>query len=62
MGSEWRFSTWGDEISLEYGKSLKGYRESNGPVRVFGSNGAVGWTERILAEGPGVILGRKGAY
>jgi type I restriction enzyme S subunit len=62
MGSEWRFSTWGDEISLEYGKSLKGYRESNGPVRVFGSNGAVGWTDRMLAEGPGVILGRKGAY
>ena len=62
MGSDWRFSTWGDEISLEYGKSLKGYRESNGPFRVFGSNGAVGWTDRILAKGPGVILGRKGAY
>jgi type I restriction enzyme S subunit len=62
MGSNWRSSTWGDEISLEYGKSLKGYRESNGAIPVFGSNGAVGWTEKALADGPGVILGRKGAY
>jgi type I restriction enzyme S subunit len=62
MGSEWRPSTWGDEISLEYGKSLKGYRESSGTIPVFGSNGAVGWTDKALADGPGVILGRKGAY
>ena len=63
MGSEWRPSTWGDEISLEYGKSLKGYRNGIGNVRVYGSNGPVGWTENTaLADGPGVILGRKGAY
>lgn len=62
MGSKWRASTWGDELSLEYGKSLKGYRESKGSIQVFGSNGAVGWTDKILADGPGVILGRKGAY
>jgi len=29
---------------------------------VFGSNGPIGWTDNSLAEGPGVILGRKGAY
>jgi len=29
---------------------------------VFGSNGPVGWTDNALADGPGVILGRKGAY
>lgn len=23
MGSEWRQSTWGDEVSLEYGKALR---------------------------------------
>ncbi|WGK70382.1 restriction endonuclease subunit S [Candidatus Haliotispira prima] len=62
MPSEWHSSTWGEEISLEYGKSLKGYRESNGTIPVYGSNGAVGWTEKPLTDGPGVILGRKGAY
>lgn len=58
----WRSSTWGDEISLEYGKALRGYESSLGSVRVFGSNGPIGWTDKALAKGPGVILGRKGAY
>lgn len=58
----WRASTWGDEVSLEYGKALRGYETATGTVRVFGSNGAVGWTDKALASGPGVILGRKGAY
>ena len=58
----WRASTWGDEISLEYGKALRGYESARGRVRVFGSNGPVGWTDKALAAGPGVILGRKGAY
>jgi len=58
----WRGSTWGDEITLEYGKALRGYTETVGPVRVFGTNGPVGWTDEPLADGPGVILGRKGAY
>jgi type I restriction enzyme S subunit len=60
--SEWRASTWGNEISLEYGKGIRGYAEASGPYRVFGANGPVGWTDEPLATGPGVILGRKGAY
>lgn len=62
MAGEWRASTWGDEISLEYGKALRGHETASGPYRVFGSNGPIGWTEEALAPGPGVILGRKGAY
>lgn len=62
MASEWRQSTWGDEVSLEYGKGLRGYEDAVGPCRVYGSNGPVGWTKSSLAPGPGVILGRKGAY
>jgi len=62
MGGEWRESTWGKEISLEYGKGLRGYADAEGPVRVFGTNGPVGWTDESLAPGPGVIVGRKGAY
>lgn len=62
MVAEWRKSTWGEEISLEYGKAIRGYQEARGKFRVFGSNGPVGWTDNALADGPGVILGRKGAY
>lgn len=62
MGVEWRSSTWGQEISLEYGKALRDHGESRGRYRVFGSNGPIGWTSDPLVAGPGVILGRKGAY
>lgn len=62
MAVEWRTSTWGDEISLEYGKALRGHDTAQGAYRVFGSNGPIGWTSAPLAPGPGVILGRKGAY
>ncbi|PCI85220.1 MAG: restriction endonuclease [Hyphomicrobiales bacterium] len=62
MNSEYRASTWGDEISLEYGKGLRGYKGAEGPIPVFGTNGQVGWTDKALALGPGIILGRKGAY
>lgn len=58
----WRPSTWGDEVSLEYGKALRDYESARGAVRVFGSNGPIGWTDKALSKGPGVILGRKGAY
>ena len=60
--NEWRVSTWGKEITLEYGKALRGHDTSAGPFRVFGSNGPIGWTDKVLVTGPGVILGRKGAY
>lgn len=60
--NEWRQSTWGEEVTLEYGKSLRDYSDSAGGFRVFGTNGPIGWTDRSLADGPGVILGRKGAY
>jgi type I restriction enzyme S subunit len=62
MASEWRTSSWGDEISLEYGKALRGHETAQGRYRVFGANGPIGWTDEPLARGPGVILGRKGAY
>ncbi len=58
----WRRSIWGNEITLEYGKALRTYSETGGGVRVYGTNGPVGWTDSPLVAGPGVILGRKGAY
>jgi len=62
MGSEWRDCTWGDEISLEYGKARRDYKNTKGVFQVFGSNGPVGWLDDFLSKGPGIILGRKGAY
>ncbi|WP_409470689.1 restriction endonuclease subunit S [Streptomyces sp. HC307] len=59
---EWRTTTWGAVASLEYGKALRGYQEGSGDVPVYGTNGPVGWTHTRQAEGPGVIVGRKGAY
>ncbi|HEV2069657.1 MAG TPA: restriction endonuclease subunit S [Acidimicrobiales bacterium] len=60
--SEWRSSTWGEEVTLEYGKALRGYSDTPDSVRVYGTNGPIGWTHTPLAPGPGIILGRKGAY
>lgn len=62
MPDGWRESTWGEEVTLNYGKAIRGYQDGSGPYRVFGSNGPVGWHTEWLARGPGVILGRKGAY
>ena len=62
MAGEWRQSTWGEEVSLEYGKALRGHDASHGRYRVYGSNGPIGWTDTPLVGGPGVVLGRKGAY
>lgn len=62
IAGEWRESTWGDEVSLEYGKALHCYSKALGKFRVYGSNGPIGWTDESLIDGPRVILGRKGAY
>ncbi|MER6017668.1 restriction endonuclease subunit S [Streptomyces anulatus] len=60
--SEWHKTSWGEVAALEYGKALREYRSDLGEVRVYGTNGPVGWTNVRQAEGPGVIIGRKGAY
>jgi len=62
MAGDWRPANWGEEVSLEYGKAIRGYSPTHGKYRVFGSNGPIGWTSEALTQGPGVILGRKGAY
>jgi type I restriction enzyme S subunit len=62
MAGEWRVSTSGEEVSLEYGKALRDYDPDRGNYCVYGSNGPIGWTDKALAPGPGVILGWKGAY
>ncbi len=62
MEGSWRECTWGDLVSLEYGKRLEGYESAAGPYRVYGTNGPIGWHTEPLCDGPGVVVGRKGAY
>ena len=60
--AEWETTSWGDIATLEYGKSLRGYESSEGPYRVYGTNGPIGWCNEPLCFHPSVIIGRKGAY
>ena len=52
-----------DEVcSFEYGKALKAsVRNNKGKFPVFGSNGCVGFHDKYLVDGPGIVIGRKGA-
>ena len=57
----WIVSALGDMIELAYGKALKAEaRNSSGRVPVFGSNGQIGWHNKALVQGPGIVVGRKG--
>ena len=60
--SHWKECKLGELVSLEYGKSLSGYQESNGKYPVYGTNGKIGNTDSFLSSIPSVIIGRKGAY
>lgn len=60
--SEWPRFRLGDIVSLEYGKALPAReRDRNGAFLVVGSNGPDGSHSEPLAEGPGVVVGRKGS-
>ena len=58
----WNLKRWGDIATLEYGKSIRDYRESSGRYRVFGTNGPVGFHDEALCNCAGIVIGRKGAY
>jgi type I restriction enzyme S subunit len=58
----WKICTWGDLVTLEYGKSLSGYNTQDGAYPVYGTNGRIGSHSQPLCRHPGIIIGRKGAY
>jgi type I restriction enzyme S subunit len=62
MAGEWLETTWGDIVDLKYGKALTAYTDQPNVARVYGTNGPIGWHNTALQPGPGVIVGRKGAY
>lgn len=56
---EWEVFRLGDILSLEYGKGLPEKERISGEYPVFGSNGIVGYHNRALIRGLGVVVGRK---
>jgi type I restriction enzyme S subunit len=51
----------GDIVDLRYGKALKEESRIPGSIPVYGGNGISGWHDTPLVEGPGIVIGRKGA-
>jgi len=49
-----------DLVKLNYGKALRDGDRTPGKIPVYGTNGRCGWNNKCLANGPGVVLGRKG--
>jgi type I restriction enzyme S subunit len=62
MSSEWLHTTWGKVATLDYGKAIRDYQNTNGEYPVYGTNGPIGWHHTALCRTPGVIVGRKGTY
>ena len=56
----WGVKTLGELIELAYGKALKAADRKGGTVPVYGPNGQIGWHDKGLVAGPGVVVGRKG--
>ena len=55
--------TWGDLITLEYGKPVSDKESTDGEVPVYGTNGQIGTSHLPpLCKRPSFIIGRKGAY
>ena len=56
----WHIESLGTVLQLAYGRSLPASMRNDGTVPVMGSNGQVGWHDKKLVDGPGVVVGRKG--
>jgi type I restriction enzyme S subunit len=56
----WRGRRVGDILELAYGKALKASDRVDGTIPVYGSGGITGYHNTPLADGPSIIVGRKG--
>ena len=57
----WKTAKLGDIAELKYGRSLSATQRRGGAIPVYGSNGVVGYHDKPLISGPGIVIGRKGA-
>ena len=58
--SEWRETTIGDVITLQRGFDIRQLDQSPGSIPVISSSGTTSYHDEYKAEGPGVLVGRKG--
>lgn len=56
----WTTSAIDQLLELSYGKGLTANAREGGDIPVYGSNGRVGWHNKALVRGPGIVVGRKG--
>ena len=56
----WSVRSLGELLEFVYGKGLRSNERQGGSIPVYGSNGQVGWHDRKLVPGPGIVVGRKG--
>jgi type I restriction enzyme S subunit len=57
---KWQTTNLGSIVKFSYGKGLPEEKRKDGNVPVYGSSGIVGFHEKALITGPGIIIGRKG--
>lgn len=57
----WPLERSADLFQLRYGKALVASSRRSGAVPVYGTNGQTGTHDTALFQGPGVVIGRKGA-
>lgn len=62
MKPGWQVRPLGEVVKLNYGKAIaREVRGPVGPVPVYGANGIMDYCEDALADGPSIIVGRKGS-
>ncbi len=57
---DWEVVKIEEILSLNYGDGLPESERENGDYPVYGSNGIIGFHNKYLVKGPGIIIGRKG--
>jgi len=56
----WEVVRLGERVELAYGRGLRKAERKPGDIPVFGSSGIVGYHSQSIADGPGIVVGRKG--
>ncbi|MEX5214685.1 MAG: restriction endonuclease subunit S [Nitrospiraceae bacterium] len=62
MPQGWQRDRLKDQVRLAYGESLAAEDRVDGNIKVFGSNGEVGYHNVAITRGPTIIIGRKGSF
>ncbi|MBE0433329.1 restriction endonuclease subunit S [candidate division WOR-3 bacterium] len=58
---DWEVVRIDNILSLEYGEGLTQRERIEGRYPVLGSNGIVGYNNKAIVTGPGIVVGRKGS-